>query len=173
MLKKLRALLRSTRRDRRGIGALEFAMVGPTFMMFTGMIYENGILLFQQAALDNAVATSSRLIRTGQIQLAGGSETPFTTQLCTDVGYLITCTDLQYKVTSAALFSSLSVAVVSNGYGALTGAGTFTPGTKGQDVVVQVAWNRPYIVPWVGNLVNPGGTSLMTSTLAFRNELYN
>ena len=160
-------------RSRRAITALEFAFVGPVFMMFTGMVEDAAVLLYQQAMLDNAVARASRLIRTGQIQLAGGAVTPFTTQLCNDVGGLIPCANLQYKVTSAATFSLLSTTVTATGTGALSGAGTFTPGTSGQDVVVQVGWNRPYLINWVGNLVNPGGTSLVVSTYAFRNELYN
>ena len=160
-------------RDRRGVSAVEFAIVGPLFMLFIGMIFENGILLFQQSILDNATARASRLIRTGQIQLAGTGATSFTTELCTQVGVIIPCASLQYKVSAAAAFSSLSTTVATNGAGVLTGNGTFSPGTSGQDVVVQVAWNRPYIIPWVGNLVNPGGGSFMTSTYAFRNELFN
>ncbi len=161
-------------RDCRGINALEFAMVGPIFMLFIGVIFDIGILLFQQAMIDNANIRASRLIRTGSIQLAGGSTTTFTTQLCTDLTNVVdACTNIQYKVVSAAAFSSLSVSVASDGHGNLTGKGTFTPGTSGQDVISQVAWNRPYIIPWVGTWVNPGGSQLLVSTIAFRNELYN
>ncbi len=113
----------------------------PVFLLFLGMILEVGILLFQQAVLDNATNRAARLIRTGQIQLAGGSVTPFTTQLCTDLGNLIPCASIQYKVTAANSFSALSSTVSTDGNGNLIGNATFTPGTKGQDVVVQVAWN--------------------------------
>lgn len=157
---------------RRATAALEFAIVAPVFMLFLGILFDAGILLFQQAMLDNATARAVRLIRTGSIQLAGGAVTPFTTSLCDDIGLLIPCTSLQYKVTSAASFTSLSTTVASNGHGTLTGNGTFTPGTAGQDVVVQVAWNRPYLVPWVARAVAPGGSLMMTSITAFRNELY-
>lgn len=161
-------------RDRRGINALEFAMVGPIFMLFLGMIFDIGILLYQQAMIDNANIRAARLIRTGQIQQAGGAVTPFTTQLCTDLTNIVdACTNIQYKVTSAAAFSSLSATISTDGQGNLTGKGTFTPGTSGQDVISQVVWNRPYIIPWVGNWVNPGGSQVLVSTIAFRNELYN
>ncbi len=160
--------------DRRGINALEFAMVGPIFMLFIGMIFDVGILLYQQAMLDNANFRAARLIRTGQIQLAGGSVTPFTTQLCTDLTNIVdACTNIQYKVVSAASFATLSTTIGTDGHGNLTGKTTFTPGTTGQDVVSQVAWNRPYIIPWVGTWVNPGGSQLLVSTIVFRNELYN
>ena len=167
-------LLRRLRGDRRGLGAFEFALVGPVFMLFIGMIFDVGILLYQQAMLDNATLRASRFIRTGQVQLANNSSSLFTNQLCTDLSYIVdSCANIQYSVTSAASFSSLSTTVSSDGYGTLTGNGTFTPGTSGQDVEVRVAWKRPYIVPWVGNIVNPGGAALMVSVLAFRNELYN
>lgn len=157
----------------RGAVATEFVLIGPFFMLFMGMIMDTGILLFQQSILDNATANAARLIRTGQIQLAGGSATPFTDELCVRVGNTIPCTGLQYKVSAAATFSALSTTVATDGFGNLTGNGTFTPGTAGQDVVVQVAWSRPYLFIWVGNFVNPNGTSFMVSTLAFRNELFN
>lgn len=161
-------------RDRRATNVVEFALVGPLFMMFIGTIMDIGVLLYQQAMIDNATLRASRLIRTGQIQLAGGAVTPFRTQLCTDLSYVVdACTNIQYKVTSAAAFASLSTTIAQDGHGNLTGNGTFTPGTTGQDVVVQVGWNRPYIIPWVGNVVNPGGSQLLVSILAFRNELYN
>ncbi|MCW3476821.1 TadE/TadG family type IV pilus assembly protein [Limobrevibacterium gyesilva] len=165
------AVARVLPRGRRGATAVEFALVFPIFMLFTGMIMENGILLFQQAMLDNATADAARLIRTGQIQLAGGAATPFTTQLCNDVGLLIPCANIQYNVRAAATFAGLSNTVTTDGNGKLTNT-QFTPGTPGQDVLVQVAWNRPYIIPWVGNIVSSSGSSLMISTIAFRNELY-
>jgi Flp pilus assembly protein TadG len=156
------------------MNALEFAFVAPIFMLFVGMVFDVGILLYQQAMIDSAAFRAARLIRTGQIQQNGGSVTPFTTQLCTDLANIVDdCANTQYKVTSAATFASLSNTVATDGYGNITGKGTFSPGTSGQDVVVQVGWNRPYIINWVGNRVNPRGSSLIVSILAFRNELWN
>lgn len=165
---------RRVRRDRRGVNALEFALVATIFMFFIGAIFDIGILLFQQSMIDNATLRASRLIRTGQIQLAGTGSTMFTTQLCNDLTNVVdSCANIQYKVTAAATFAALSGTVSLNSTGTLAGAGTFTPGTAGQDVIVQVAWRRPYIVPWVGNVVNPGGNQVLTSVVALRNELYN
>ena len=89
----------------------------PIFMLFLGIMFDTGVLLFQQAMLDNSTARASRLIRTGSIQLAGGAVAPFTTSLCNDVGLLIPCANLQYKVTSAATFAALSVTVAADANG--------------------------------------------------------
>jgi Flp pilus assembly protein TadG len=162
---------RSLLRQRAGAGALEFVLCAPVFFLMLGMLLENGLILFQQAILDNAVADASRMIRTGSLQMSGGSGTTFITQVCNDVSALIPCANLTYNVQSAASFAAISTTVNSNGHGFLTGTG-FSPGTAGQDVFVQVAWDRPYYIPWVGNAVNPGGTVMMVSTAAFTNEFY-
>jgi Flp pilus assembly protein TadG len=153
-----------------GATALEFALIFPVFMLFVSMIVENGLVLFTQATLDNAVFDASRLIRTGQIQLAGGSPTPFATALCNDIGVIVPCASLQYNVQSAAAFSSLSATVqlTANGNLATT---SFVPGGAGQDVLVQVAYNRPYLMPWISIFGGKTG-AVMVSTLAFENEKY-
>ena len=158
-------------RVRTGAGALEFALTAPVFFLMIGMVMENGLILFQQSILDNAVADASRMIRTGSLQMSGGDVTTFSTQVCNDISALIPCANLTYNVQSAATFAAISTTVNSNGHGFLTGT-SFTPGGPGQDVFVQVAWDRPYYIPWVGNAVNPGGTTMMISTAAFTNEFY-
>lgn len=163
-------LIRSLRRARRGATALEFAMVFPVFMLFVSMVIENGLVLFTQATLDNAVFDASRLIRTGQLQLAGGSVTPFAKTLCGDVGTIINCTNLQYNVQSAAAFASLNGTVQLNALGGLANT-RFTPGGAGADVVVQVAYNRAYLMPWIAIFGGRTG-AVLVSTLAFQNEKF-
>ena len=167
-------------RGRRGAGAVEFSLVAPVFFLFLGIILDNGLLLFQQAILDSATADAARLVRTGQAQLSSDPVGTFKTRLCNDLTAFISCTNIQFNVMSNSSFASMSTAIVNNGHGILqtkdgTGkvvASTFTPGVPSSDVFIQVAWNRPYMVPWVGNMVSPNGSQLMVSTVAFRNEIY-
>ena len=158
--------------QKRGVAALEFAIAAPLLMLLIGAVMETGLLLFTQAILDNATSDASRLIRTGQLQQGGGAAA-FASQLCADVGSIIPCASLQVNVQSAASFAALAGAgtAVADATGNLTPQ-NFNPGTQGQDVVVQVGYPRPYLIPWIGQIVSANGTGLLVSVAAFQNELY-
>jgi hypothetical protein len=89
---------------------------------------------------------------------------------------LVPCANLQYYVQSAASFGAMSAGVTTNGSGNLKSNGTFSPGTPGEDVVVQVAYNRPTLLPWVMRYINgtmgtaSDTSNLLVATLAFQNE---
>jgi len=157
------------RRARRGAAALEFALVFPVFLVFAGMIMENGMLLVDQAFLDYATADAGRLIRIGQVQ-QGSGETAFTSQLCADVHPLISCGSLQFNVQSASNpgFGSLNATVAADSYGNLATT-SFTPGGPGDDVLVQVAYKRSLLFTWISSTA----MSLVFSTSAFQNEKYS
>jgi Flp pilus assembly protein TadG len=161
-------LLRFLRNDR-AAAALEFAIGGSIFILLICMIIEVDLIIFTQSVLDNAARDAARLIRTGQIQNAGGSVTPFTNRLCTDVGSLIPCSKIQYNVQSASQFSSLNATVKINGSGQMKNT-QFTPGTAGQDVLVQVGYYRKTIVPWLQTYLT--NNQMLVSTIAFQNDPY-
>jgi Flp pilus assembly protein TadG len=52
----------------RGSAAIEFAFIAPVFFILLMGIMEGGVMYFSQFALQNAVVTMARQIRTGQAQ---------------------------------------------------------------------------------------------------------
>jgi Flp pilus assembly protein TadG len=161
-----RGLLARLLRDSAAAAAVEFAIIGSMFLLLVCMMIEVDLIMFTQSVLDNATRDAGRLIQTGQVQAAGGTATLFTNQLCSDVGTLIPCASLQYNVQSAASFSALNTTVTSSN-GTMTGTG-FSPGTSGQDVLVQVGYYRPTIIPWTAKYLY--GSRLLISTVAFQNN---
>lgn len=161
-----RGLLARLLRDSAAAAAVEFAIIGSMFLLLVCMMVEVDLIMFTQSVLDNAARDAGRLIQTGQVQAAGGAATLFTNQLCSDVGTLIPCAKLQYNVQSAASFSALNTTVTSSN-GTMTGTG-FSPGTSGQDVLVQVGYYRPTIIPWTAKYLY--GNRLLISTVAFQND---
>ena len=157
--------------ERRGGSAVEFAIVAPIFLVFILMILETGLIIFTQATLDNATRDAARLIQIGSVQQAGGSATPFTSQLCADVSPLISCASLAYHVQSGSTFAALSPTITIDGSGNMTSTG-FSPGGSGQDVLIQVGYNRAFFVYWVGSLISSKSTLLLSSTVALQVEPY-
>jgi Flp pilus assembly protein TadG len=160
--------LRFLRHDQ-AAAAIEFAIGGSVFFLMICMIIEVDLIIFTQSVLDNATRDAARLIRTGQVQNAGGATTMFTQRLCTDVGTLIPCSKIQYNVQSGTAFSSLNATVKINGSGTMKNT-QFTPGTSGQDVLVQVGYYRPTIIPWLQTYLS--NNEILISTVAFQNDPY-
>ena len=165
LLRRLAALPR----DDRGGAAVDFAIAGPVALLLACMTVDLGLTLFAQAALDNAARDASRLIMTGQVQLAGGAAAPFAAQLCTDVGSLIPCASLQYSVQAQNSFAALTPATLTGTSKKLPST-AFNPGTAGQDVLVQVAYFRVPLIPGLSQVLGGSGGLLLLSTVAFQNE---
>ena len=154
-------------RDIRGAAAVEFGLVGGMFLVLISFWVEIGLSLFMQTALDRAVRKEARLIRTGAITASGAST--FAANLCGDLQVLMTCSNIQVNVASAASFAALSSAVPRNSASRMTTTG-FAPGGSGQDVIVQVGYARSLYFPVVGNFIGQNGTLLVYSSVAFQNE---
>ncbi len=168
------ARLRGLLRDDGGVTGLEFAMIGPIFLLLILGVLENGLTLWTQSLLDNATRDASRLLQTGQAQSGG---TSFATQLCNEVTGLMKCSSLQYRVQNGATFGGISSSITIGSGGSATGFSTYptavTGGTAGQDSLVQVIYTRAYIVPWVGKIMSGSGDyEQLFATAAFQVEPY-
>ena len=152
-----------------GIAAVEFGLLGGMFILFISFWLELGLDLFMQTALDNAVRNASRLIKTGAITSSGAST--FSTKLCTDLSFIMTCSNIKYNVVSGSTFASLSATITTDSSNTMTGT-QFSPGTSGQNVLVQVSYTRPIYIPIVSSFLGKNGNILTYSSVAFQKEPY-
>lgn len=162
--------------DASGAAAVEFAIVGSTFMMMLLACFEFGFMLFVQSTLDNASRDAARLIRTGQAQTASNPTSSFQTLLCNEVGSLIGCGNIIYQAQVfndwASAQTSITTPPTRDSNGNYVSAG-FSPGTQSQIVVVTVTYNYPFFTPWIASLVGGSTNSaLLMSTVVFQNEPY-
>jgi len=152
---------------RRAATALEFALVAPVFLFTVGMIFQVGIMLYSQTTLDMATRLAARTVQTGTAQQAADSQGVFGAALCGNAtSILLRCSELVYAVASGSSFSGI-VALQS-----APSSASFSPGSQGSMVVVQVFLRQPLILPLFGSLLFPSGQMQLSSTLAFRNGYY-
>jgi len=155
-------------RHSRGNAMIQFALAGPVFLLLVFMILEDGIVLFTQSTLDNATRDAARLVLTGQATSASA----FTNKLCAGVGGFIPCASLQYSVKTYPSFPAIYPLTTDSG-------GNMSPSTSwdanlagSKYVLVQVAYNRKYWVPWLGKIIGGNKSALLVSTYAFATEPY-
>ena len=152
----------------RGVAALELALILPIYLLLIGGIVEIGIEFLLQIVLDHAVSVSARQIQIG----AATSASTFSTAVCNAASSMLlqSCaTNLQVNVSSGSSFAGLTVATV-NSAGTLSPA-AFSPGTTGSDILVQVAYTRPYFFKFLGTVIG-SNTNTVLSTIAVQSEPY-
>jgi Flp pilus assembly protein TadG len=158
------------------MATVEFGLIGVMYLMMILGALEISYAVFLQEVLDNAARDAARQIRTGQVQVATAPTTTFSTLLCNDVSWLITCSSLLYQSQAFWQWSEantgMSSALSRNSDGSLSSSG-FDAGSPGEIVIVTVTYNYSFLTPWIASLIGGSyGATLLTSTVVFQNEPY-
>jgi len=139
-----------------GAAAVEFGLVAAPFLAL--------------------VASSSRLIMTGQAQTQNYDATAFKNAVCAQITGLFNCQNGVYvDVRMFTSFSSVTMPSPVNSQGNFQNDFTYQPGGPGDIVVVRLFYLYPVYVSLLGfNLTNVNsGTRLLAATSTFRNEPYS
>jgi Flp pilus assembly protein TadG len=173
---------------RRGATAVEFALIAGPFLATLLAILQVTVYLFAQQVLQSAASEAGRLFMTGQAQnsFTANNETTASqqsqqiiTDVCPMISALFSCSPslLMVNVQSYSDFTSASAsepALTFNAQGQVSNTWSFTPGTPGQVMVVQLIYQWPIISGPLGYVVSSlgnGHTELM-GVSAFRVEPY-
>lgn len=163
-------------RAREGSAAIEFGIVAVPFFALLFALIEVGLVFFANFTLENAVDQASRMIRTGQAQTAGFSQSKFKNEICTHVYGLLDCANgLKIDVRKFDKFGNVVLPEPLDENGKMKEGFQYDPG-KGGDIVVVRAfyeWDLIASIPGagLGNMAN--GSRLLEATAAFRNEPYD
>jgi hypothetical protein len=105
LLRKRSAMARKAKRspvsggiDRRGIVAIEFALLAFPFFLVLFFIFEIALDLFLQEALDSGLHVAAREVQTGNAQNVSNGTTFVNSYLCPAMGDLLTCSNLFVNV---------------------------------------------------------------------------
>lgn len=182
-------LLRRFKRDRRGVTAVEFALISVPFLGLLMAIFQAGLYFFTSEALDAAVQDASRNIFTGQLQGANVTDPKVfaSNYICPRLSSLLNCDNLVVDIRPAPSNGTFSgIDTGADFY--QTGASTkFCLGAPNDVVVVRVIYPLPIFAPVVvtttgrdvqgstaGSVVfnNAGRKQILLATAVFQNEPY-
>ena len=158
-----------------GIAAVEFGIVAAPFLALMFAIMETAIVFFASQTLETAVADSSRLIMTGQVQTGNFTETKFKQAVCAKILGLFDCANgIKIDVKKYSGFSSINNSKPIDAKGNLLTNFGYDPGKQGDIVVVRLMYEWPIYVSLLGFSLSDlsGGKRLIMATAAFRNEPY-
>ncbi len=172
--------VRSFSEDKRGLAAVEFALIATPFFFLIFGLLEICVIFIMSSVLEHGASEASRQIRTGQFQntlaSSGGAQTAddFKDLICPELFGLLDCNGLEVDVQTFTNFSG-----APNSSPPIDGSGDFDnssfgfdPGGQNAIVVVRVFYQWDLIIPGLSKpLENINGNKrLLQSTIAFRNE---
>ena len=167
--------LKSWAEDKRGIAAVEFAMIAiPFFFLIFGLL-EICVIFIMSSVLEHGINEAARGIRTGQLQSTADFERDdFEKVICAEIFDMFQCEGkIQIDVKTFDNFTSTSNPSPINGDGELdTTSFDFDPGDANDIVVVRVFYEWELMTPILSApLANlKDNKRLLQSTVVFRNE---
>jgi Flp pilus assembly protein TadG len=163
-------LLRRFRRNRRGVTAVEFALVAPLFFALLFAIIEVALIFFASQVLETATQDSSRFVMTGQAQGANYTQAQFKTFVCGEVSSaLFDCTNGIYvdvRSYPATSFSTVNLTPITDPTQV-----KWCPGKDGDVVVVRLFYQWPlFVTKAFTSTFLSNGKRLLIATATFKNE---
>lgn len=175
--RKLIASVRDLVRREDGATAVEFAFVIGPFLFMLFAVLELAIVFSVSVMLENATVDTSRRIRTGELQTAGGATaTSFRNDVCAHMPWMeAQCRErLQIDVRTFQQWADAQpVDPIQNGE-FNEGALKFDAGKAGSIVLVRAYYRWPLLTPFLNQALArlDGGVAVIQSTVTFRNEPY-
>lgn len=171
--------LRRLLRDRRGVAALEAAMVTPPYLLFTMFLFQISMMLFWQEALDYATHSAARQIQIGAAQSQAATSSDFMTNImCPMLSGLIVCDDVLIDIQHVSDFYShadYTVSVPKDKDGKQTPrALPYCNGAPSQMMLVRAVYMSPAaLTPFFGTVAWGSGKAVpIISTAAFVDEAF-
>lgn len=150
-------------RDRRGVTALEFGIVGLAFFGLVLFTISLGFRLYVQVALDYAASRAARLLAVNSNQNLSQNATNFqSVTFCPNL--FLPCTGLRISLTSVTDYRNAAPD---------TGSGTppFSPGGSGSLMLLRVTYRMPAL-GWPSPAGGPAGGfgPTVTASYPYQNE---
>lgn len=165
-LNGLRRLRNGRNRARRGIVAVEMALLAPPFFLILMGTIELCLMLGAQQLMENATFKTSRLAKTGYVT-TGKTQAETVSQVLN--------TELE---SYGSLIDTSHVTLTSASYSSFSNADSGTSGTSGygkaQEIVVYtVSYPWKLFTPMLAEIIGTDGYVTLKSNIVVRNEPYS
>lgn len=160
--------------DRRGVAAIEFAMLAIPFFLLIFALIETALIFLGEFTLDQAATRVARLVRTGEAQKAALSADDFRKAICTEVSYLLKCADIAIDLKVYQSFADLPPPpAVQNGSLNTAGFGYQLGGTQAVQAL-RIYYKWPVLTDMMRSTLSDmsDGSHLLSSIVVFQTEPY-
>lgn len=165
-------------RDRKGVAALEFAMLATPFLLLFFAIIELCISFATRQLLNNAADDVARILRTGQVKAADLNEAEFREMICDRMLFLVSsdCPGLIVDLKQYDTFAEAAAAKmwVQNGEVVIEDRG-FDPGPSLSKNKMRIVYKWPTMTDYMKSKVSNlnDGTSALFTAITWQNEPFD
>lgn len=171
---RLKKSIETWAEDKRGIAAVEFALIATPFFFLIFGLLEVCVLFIMSSVLEHGVNEAARGIRTGQMQENGFGQVAFKNSVCAELFDLLDCdAKLRFDVKTFNSFSETQNPSALDADGNLDDSDfDFDMGDANDIVVVRVFYEWQLITPLLSQPLSnmSDDRRLLQATVAFRNE---
>ena len=165
-MKQIGRILVASVGERRGVAALEFALVAAPFLLLLFSIMTFGLHFYFQQSLEYALGTATRQVQLGQIGEKYTQQTFVSQVLCTN--FAPACASLYVDLHPVTNYQQLTAAGVVDAPDSISTSNLqFCPGSPGQLMYAHVIYLANSAV---GNFLNLGVPDAIIANTAFVNE---
>ncbi len=161
-------------KDRKGATAVEFGLVAAPFFFIIFGLLELCLVFIMSTVMEHSINEAARMIRTGQAQESGFTETEFRNKVCSEFFDLLDCSSkLHIDVKSLSGFGSSNTDMPLDGEGNFDDSGfDYEPGGPNEVVAVRIFYEWDLVTPYISApLANMAGNKhLLQANAVFRNE---
>lgn len=157
-----------------GSTAIEFALLAIPFVFLMTGIIELAIMYGAATMLEGATNSAARLIRTGQLQQAGGDpEDTFRDAICEYATALVDCQDVGIEVVSVDSFFDVDGLEVEYDEEGNMEPRPFDPGGSNDRVLIRTSYRYNFMTPFIGPLLGGSDSAIdFISTIVLQTEPY-
>ena len=163
------------RKDRKGVAAIEMALVMWPFFAIMFAILEQGVVFFAEFSLEHNIAQAARQIRTGEVMDNSITAAQFKADLvCPNLPITLKCTNLSVDVRTFVSFADIAGNLPDpvNSDDEFNPLNNWAPGNRLSVMVVRAFYEWEMLTPDVfthmSTLAN--GNRLISASMTFRNE---
>lgn len=142
-------------RNDKGVSAIEFALIGPLFLLFTIGIIEFGIYFLKRNMVSHVLYEASRNIQTGEIQNSSNPQATFLAEYCADTPSFMRCSEITFDVRSFDSVAAVTFPdVVYDNQGNPQNF-VFQPGTGEQITAMRASIPHQFVTPLMRDYFQP------------------
>ncbi len=157
-------------RSRSGTTALEFAIIGPVFIVVVLMVFDFAVQLAVDLALNYGTAAAARYAITGAVTGTNGSKGSNDTNDAAIRSIIVSSTG-GLLVSSRVVITATSYSGPAS-YAAGTGQVSGSNGASGSVVVYSVTYDQPFLTALPAMVASTGTSIVHHATVIVQNEPY-
>ena len=164
--------MRRFAKDRRGVAAVEFALLGLPFLALLLATFDLAFYFFRDHVLQASAAAGARAVRTGQVGRAADQAAVFRNAVCNAAAPAFACNEMVFDVRRWDSFAAVAtLPAVSYDQNGVPSNAVFQPGAPSEVQTIRILAQHRFVTPFLASALSGShGQVFLNATVIIRGE---